>query len=270
MPTSILQSLSTFLSRRYNLNSTPSDRDRESLARDVAYSLKHIPITTITSAQSPQQQLHIDGTASSIEDGNVNYCQLLETTLKELEQTLAACEVSLDQFEMKERFLYLRIERYRQMIRERELFITTGIVVQEGERDEEIMKKKGSSDDNDDDGNIIIIASGEEETNDEEKEMDAQEDNDLENNDTTTTTTTTNNNNQKNLTQEQIIQLTHKHQQDQTNLQDVETLHAEIIVQIETLKRRIIELEEKQQDIVKKRDECYEFLVEFAERDIFD
>mmetsp|Transcript_13272 Transcript_13272/g.21782 ORF Transcript_13272/g.21782 Transcript_13272/m.21782 type:complete len:269 (-) Transcript_13272:43-849(-) len=268
MPTSILHSLSTFLSRRYNLNSTPSDRDRESLARDVASNLKHIPITTITSAQSPQQQLHIDGTASSIEDGNVNYCQLLETTLKELEQTLAACEVSLDQFEMKERFLYLRIERYRQMIRERELFITTGIVVQERERDEDIMKKKGSSDDNDDDdGNIIIIASGEEENNDEEKEMDAQEDNDLENNDTTTNTTN-NNNNQKNLTQEQIIQLTHKHQQDQTNLQDVETLHAEIIVQIETLKRRIIELEEKQQDIVKKRDECYEFLVEFAERDL--
>lgn len=265
MPTSILQSLSTFLSRRYNLNSTPSDRDRESLARDVAYSLKHIPITTITSAQSPQQ-LHIDGTASSIEDGNVNYCQLLETTLKELEQTLAACEVSLDQFEMKERFLYMRIERYRQMIREREWFITTGIVVQERERDEEMMKKKGSSED-DDDGNIIIIASGEEETNDEEKEMDAQEDNDLENNDTTTNTTN-NNNNQKNLTQEQIIQLTHKHQQDQTNLQNVETLHAEIIVQIETLKRRIIELEEKQQDIVKKRDECYEFLVEFAERDL--
>eukprot|EP00986_Skeletonema_menzelii_P011616 scaffold6055_cov150-Skeletonema_menzelii.AAC.2 len=171
---------------------------------------------------------------------------------------------------MKERFLYMRIERYRQMIRERELFITTGIVVQERERDEDIMKKKGSSeddDDNDDDGNIIIIASGEEENNDEEKEMDAQEDNDLENNDTTTNTTN-NNNNQKNLTQEQIIQLTHKHQQDQTNLQNVETLHAEIIVQIETLKRRIIELEEKQQDIVKKRDECYEFLVEFAERDL--
>lgn len=75
------------------------------------------------------------------------------------------------------------------------------------------------------------------------------------------------NNKHKSLTQEQLTQLQHKHQQDQLNLQTVETIHAEIIVQIETLKRRIVELMEKQQDIVKKREECQEFLVKFAERE---
>mmetsp|Transcript_18340 Transcript_18340/g.28215 ORF Transcript_18340/g.28215 Transcript_18340/m.28215 type:complete len:88 (-) Transcript_18340:55-318(-) len=46
IPTSILHSLSTFLSRRYNLNSTPSNRDRESLARDE-------PTVSNTSLQLP-------------------------------------------------------------------------------------------------------------------------------------------------------------------------------------------------------------------------
>jgi len=235
IPTSILHSLSTFLSRRYNLNSTPSNRDRESLARDVAYSLKHIPAATTTASQSHQQQM-VDNATASIEDGN----DQLETTLEELEQTLTTCELSLDEFERKERFLYVRIEKYREMIRERECFIDS----QEREQEE---KSAASNDDNN------VKASGEEDAAAavvEEETQDEEENNDDNNN---------------NPTQDQIIQLKHKHQQDQINLQDVEAIHEDIIVQIETIKRRIIELADKKQDILKNREECHEFLVEFAE-----
>mmetsp|Transcript_12215 Transcript_12215/g.15612 ORF Transcript_12215/g.15612 Transcript_12215/m.15612 type:complete len:272 (+) Transcript_12215:445-1260(+) len=169
IPTSILHSLSTFLSRRYNLNSTPSNRDRESLARDVAYSLKHIPAATTTASQSHQQQM-VDNATASIEDGN----DQLETTLEELEQTLTTCELSLDEFERKERFLYVRIEKYREMIRERECFIDSQ------EREQEI-KGAASNDDN------SVNASGEEETagaveEGEEATQDEEENNDNKNN----------------------------------------------------------------------------------------
>lgn len=239
IPTSILHSLSTFLSRRYNLNSTPSNRDRESLARDVAYSLKHIPAATTTASQSHQQQM-VDNATASIEDGN----DQLETTLEELEQTLTTCELSLDEFERKERFLYVRIEKYREMIRERECFIDSQ------EREQEI-KGAASNDDN------SVNASGEEETAGAVEEGEEATQDEEENND--------NKNNNNNPTQDQLIQLKHKHQQDQTNLQDVEAIHEDIIVQIETIKRRIIELADKKQDILKNREECHEFLVEFAE-----
>ena len=250
MPTSILHSLTTFLSRRYNLNSSTlssnkNSRDRESLARDVAYSLKHIPTST-TQAQQSQQLIDGAGTAS-IEDGNDH----LETTLQELQQTLATCEVSLKEFESKERFLYVRIERYRELIRERECLITNAAGMQEEEEQDETTKK-GSFDDDEnidascqegDDEEEIAASSVESET----------QDNDLKNN------------KHKNLTKDQLTQLQQKHHQDQLNLQTVELIHAEIIVQIETIKRRIVELMEKQHDIVKKREECQEFLVEFAD-----
>eukprot|EP00577_Skeletonema_sp_RCC1716_P020555 CAMPEP_0113412160 /NCGR_PEP_ID=MMETSP0013_2-20120614/22683_1 /TAXON_ID=2843 ORGANISM="Skeletonema costatum, Strain 1716" /NCGR_SAMPLE_ID=MMETSP0013_2 /ASSEMBLY_ACC=CAM_ASM_000158 /LENGTH=292 /DNA_ID=CAMNT_0000298627 /DNA_START=279 /DNA_END=1157 /DNA_ORIENTATION=- /assembly_acc=CAM_ASM_000158 len=239
IPTSILHSLSTFLSRRYNLNSTPSNRDRTSLARDEAYSLKHIPAATTTASQSHQQQM-VDNATASIEDGN----DQLETTLEELEQTLTTCELSLDEFERKERFLYVRIEKYREMIRERECFIDSQ------EREQEI-KGAASNDDN------SVSASGEEETAGAVEEGEEATQDEEENNDNI------NNNNNNNPTQDQLIQL--KHQQDQTNLQDVEAIHEDIIVQIETIKRRIIELADKKQDILKNREECHEFLVEFAE-----
>jgi chromosome segregation ATPase len=107
----MFSSISTFLSRRYNLSNSLSDRDRESLAQDVDYSLKHIPAT---SSQQTQQELQQEEqqTDLSIEDGNDD----LETALEELETVLSACELSLQQFEKKERFLYVRIGRYREMI----------------------------------------------------------------------------------------------------------------------------------------------------------
>jgi len=176
----------------------------------------------------------VDNATASIEDGH----DQLETTLEELEQTLTTCELSLDEFERKERFLYVRIEKYREMIRERECFIDSQ------EREQEI-KGAASNDDNN------VKASGEEDAAAavvEEETQDEEENNDDNNN---------------NPTQDQITQL--KHKQDQTNLQDVEAIHEDIIVQIETIKRRIIELADKKQDILKNREECHEFLVEFAE-----
>ena len=227
MPTSILHSISSFLSRRYNLNATPSDRDRESLAHDVAYGLKHIP-TASSHSQTHQQQQH-DYVVGSVEDGNYE----LETTLEELEQTLDQCELSLHNFEKKERFLFVRIEKYRKMIREQECYI---IETQEKERQRQ---EKNKTTVNDDDS-------------DKNEAADAQ--NYVENNDN------------KNPTEEKLAQLNNKHKQDQTNIQDVETINADIIAQIETLKRRIIELADKKQDILKKREECHDFLLEVAEK----
>jgi hypothetical protein len=122
------------------------------------------------------------------------------------------------------------------MIRDRECYITE---IQEKRQQQE--KKKNASRNNDDND----ISSG-------ESKSDPQQI-DVENND-------------NNTTEDKISQLILKHQQDQSKLQDVETIHADIIAQIETLKRRILDLEDKKQDILKKREECREFLVEVAEK----
>jgi chromosome segregation ATPase len=234
MTTSIFTSISSFLARRYNLNTTLSDRDRESLARDIAYNLNYIPITSSSQTQEQQQQQLPHDNTDLVVDGNDD--KLLETTLQELEQTLDQCELSLNEFEKKERFLFVRIARYRKMIRDRECSITE---IQEKRQQQE--KKKNASRNNDDND----ISSG-------ESKSDPQQI-DVENND-------------NNTTEDKISQLILKHQQDQSKLQDVETIHADIIAQIETLKRRILDLEDKKQDILKKREECREFLVEVAEK----
>ncbi len=66
---------------------------------------------------------------------------------------------------------------------------------------------------------------------------------------------------------EQISSLQAKHQQDQSTLKSVEEIHKGIIVQMEVLRRRISDLEEKREDILIKREECQEFLLAAAERE---
>ena len=72
------------------------------------------------------------------------------------------------------------------------------------------------------------------------------------------------NRNVQNL-REQLNCLQATHVVDQKRLQGVEDLHKGLITQIEVLRRRVNELEEKQEDIMVKRDECQDFLVAAAE-----
>ena len=240
MPTSILHTLSSFLQRRYNLsgnNNNNNSQDRESLAREIAHSLKHIP--------AKSQQLNNESTITTVEDGIDNP---LETTLEELDEALNSCELSLLQFEKRERFLYVRIERYRELIRgSRECCVVAG-------EDEKGIEKEGEEVVSNNDNDVEQIQQNEDTKADKQEDIDTNED--------------VENDNKHNASKEPIPsspEFQQKLEQDQKSLQDVETIHADIIAQIETLKRRIIELAEKKQDILIKREECHEFLVEFAE-----
>jgi len=236
----MFSSISTFLSRRYNLSNSLSDRDRESLAQDVAYSLKHIPAT---SSQQTQQELQQEEqqTDLSIEDGNDD----LETALEELETVLSACELSLQQFEKKERFLYVRIGRYREMIEGQACYI------EKLEQDEQEQQKQLDSDTKEEEAAAAVS-----ENKDEEEDKHVV---DMEND----------NNTINNKEQEQkISEVKKKHTQDEQKLQEVEKIHASIITQIELLKRRIGELEDKKQDIFLKREDCHQFLMQVAEKGI--
>ena len=51
---------------------------------------------------------------------------------------------------------------------------------------------------------------------------------------------------------------------DEANLQSVVELHKSIIAEIETLRRRVEDLTEKRDDIVKKMDECRDFIIDAA------
>lgn len=236
----MFSSISTFLSRRYNLSNSLSDRDRESLAQDVAYSLKHIPAT---SSQQSQQQEEQQTTADiSVEDGNDD----LERALEELETVLSACELSLQQFEKKERFLYVRIGRYREMIEGQACYIEK-LEQDEQEQQEQVV---------DSDTNEIAAAISEDKDDEEDNKHAVDMEND-------------NNAIKNSKEQEQkISKVKKKHTQDEQKLQEVENIHASIITQIELLKRRIGELEDKKQDILEKREDCHQFLMQVAEKGI--
>ena len=237
----MFSSISTFLSRRYNLSNSLSDRDRESLAQDVAYSLKHIPATSSQQTQQELQQEEQQTTTDlSVEDGNDD----LETALEELETVLSACELSLKKFEKKERFLYVRIGRYREMIEGQACYI------EKLEQDEQEQQKQLDSDTKEEEAAAVS------ENKDEEEDKHVV---DMENDNNTI------NNKER---EQKISEVKKKHTQDEQKLQEVEKIHASIITQIELLKRRIGELEDKKQDIFLKREDCHQFLMQVAENGI--
>ena len=235
----MFSSITTFLSRRYNLSNSLSDRDRESLAQDVAYSLKHIPATSSQQTQQELQQEEQQTTSTdlSVEDGNDD----LETALEELETVLSACELSLQQFEKKERFLYVRIGRYREMIEGQACYIEKLEQEQQEQQEQGDIKEEAAA----------AVSEDKDDEEDDKHEADMENDNNAINN----------------KEQEQkISEVKKKHTQDEQKLQEVEQIHASIITQIELLKRRIGELEDKKQDILLKREDCHQFLVQVAEK----
>lgn len=163
-----------------------SSRDRETLAQDVALEINN---------------------------------EEVESSLADLEGTLRESKASLEVFERKERFLGVRIDRYRVLM---------------DKRVRSLMDKLHQTNRNNDD--------------DLTSSYDEDDDDDLENK------------NSDNMREQLDTLLT-----DQKSLSSVEELHKEIIMQIEVSRRNIHELEEKQDDIMKKRDECRDFLVVAAE-----
>mmetsp|Transcript_7134 Transcript_7134/g.15461 ORF Transcript_7134/g.15461 Transcript_7134/m.15461 type:complete len:220 (+) Transcript_7134:39-698(+) len=167
-----------------------STHDRESLVQDIASEINH---------------------------------EEVESSLADLDIILSQCKTSLEAFEKKERFVSLRIDRYRMLMTRRE------------ERMLELTDKSARSHhDDEDDANHDHV------------------DDDLENR------------NVQNF-REQLNSLQATHVVDQKRLQGVGDLHKGFIAQIEVLRRRVDDLEEKQEDIMVKRGECEDFLVAAAE-----
>jgi hypothetical protein len=63
---------------------------------------------------------------------------------------------------------------------------------------------------------------------------------------------------------ERLAALRTRHMTDEANLQSVVELHKSIIAEIETLRRRVEDLTEKRDDIVKQMDECRDFIIDAA------
>lgn len=56
----------------------------------------------------------------------------------------------------------------------------------------------------------------------------------------------------------------------QLQICDVMDVHKEIVIQVETLRRKLKELEKKRDDLKYKREECEEFLIASAKLDLED
>lgn len=166
-----------------------STRDRESLLCEVSDCL-HWHLSGVGDV----------GLSSSLEDGHANreYC---DSGLAELESLLDQCRKSLEKFESRERFMSVRIQRYRGQLDKR--------------RDKcEIIKDMSDSD------HIQLV--------------------------------------------ESVIQIEStkdKYNRDVQALQSVEQMHKNLIAEIEVLRRRIRDLDEKKSDLIDITEECQEFVL---------
>ena len=162
-----------------------SSRDREELTRDISSNINH---------------------------------EEVESSLAELDITLAECMSSLKEFDKKERFLGTRIDSYKMLMEQREELMNT-------------LRQTISNNNHD--------------TNKGGSELDEMESINVNANDT----------------RERLDTLQTKHAADEQSLQDVKELHKTIIAEIETLRRRIDDLEVKKESILQKREECQDFLM---------
>ena len=128
----------------------------------------------------------------------------VEGSLAELEITLNECNSSLEQFDKKERFLGVRINSYRKLMRQRE--------------------------------ELVATLQSTTNTNNETDELESKQ-------------------------RDQLNTLQAKHAADEKSLQSVIELHKEIISEIESLRRRIANLIEKRDQILKNREQCSDFLM---------
>ena len=184
-----------------------------------------------------------DGWTKSDENFNENE---VESALADLDAAFAQCKASLETFDKKERFLGVRINRYRQLMERRARSICN------------LEDRLSCCIDQSIYSNSMGCLVEHEERMPLERENKKYEsamnfNGDLENK------------NDRNHWRKQLQSLQIKHEQDRMSLKSVEEIHKEMIVQIETLRRRIDDLEEKREDILEKREECREFLIVAAE-----
>eukprot|EP00956_Cyclotella_meneghiniana_P022736 scaffold43354_cov73-Cyclotella_meneghiniana.AAC.6 len=178
-----------------------SSRDRASLLCDVTDSL-HWHLSGVGDV----------GLGSSLEDGQDNVVidttdkgHDVESDLAELESVLEQCRASLEKFETKERFVGIRIQRYR------------GLLQRRNDRDSQLAINMSSN--NDEEHNGFIES--------------------------------------RNFVHDKQLQ-------NEITLESVETVHKNLIAQIEVLRRRIQDLEEKKKSCIDMSNECKEFVLAAA------
>jgi len=198
--------------------------------------------SSIANLSSRDRESLIHDIATEINDQDV------ESSLVHLEHTLDQCHVSLVEFEKKERFVGLRLERYKGLMWRRE------------ERMKELMEKIQQQNNGGKQRSSSPSSFSSLHENDtrsflnEDTNIIDDDETDLENNTVQTQPS-------KKKLQQQLTTLQTKHAIDTQSLLGVEGLHKNLIVQIEVLRRRIRELETKQDDIARRKEECRDFLI---------
>jgi hypothetical protein len=151
------------------------------------------------------------GLGSTFEDGGEIVVQnddgsAAESGLVELESILKQCRESLLKFESKERFVGIRIQRYRELLERRRECCRDTI----------------------------------------EKTMsDSEQD-------------------QLFVNSESQVQTKQKYNEEERTLRSVEKVHKNLIAEMEVLRRRISDLEEKRLNCIRMREECREFVLAAA------
>lgn len=153
------------------------------------------------------------GFGSSLEDGQDNVAidrndegHDVESDLAELESVLQQCRASLEKFETKERFVGIRIQRYR------------GLLQRRNDRNSQLGINMSLN--NDEEHNNFIESC--------------------------------------NIAQDKQLQ-------SEITLESVETVHKNLIAQIEVLRRRIQDLDEKKRSYIDMADECKDFVLAAAD-----
>lgn len=144
----------------------------------------------------------------------------VESSLAELEVTIAECTSSLEEFNTKERFIGTRIDSYRKLMKQREELMST------------LMQQSTTT----------PASNYNEEKNELLDDVESKE-------------------SLSSATKTQLDTLQTKHAADEKSLQEVIELHKYMISEIESLRRRIADLESKKESIEKQREECQDFLM---------
>lgn len=194
----------TLLGQRQPLSASISNlstRDRESLLCDVSNSL-HWHLSGVGDV----------GLGSSLEDGKGGEPSIDEgvaSAIAELETALDQCRLSLVKFEQKERFMSMRIQKYRMLI---------------DQRNERANQDTVGLDEDLEHDNFV-------------------------------------------KSENQVRSSADKWDKDEMTLQSVEQVHKNIIADMEVLRRRIRELEEKKEIYLGLREECRDFVLAAADDD---
>lgn len=155
----------------------------------------------------------------------------IESALADLNAVLLECRESLGVFDKKEKFVDLRLRRYRQLMLQGEDRI---VQLEESMSSSQQGTSEIVSLNDAEEGTTSIAASGRSDDNVE-------------------------------LKQQRLQTMQTKHERNRSSLGDVELIQRDIIAHMEVLRRKIEVLENKREDMLEKRGECREFLLTAGE-----